>query len=103
MTPEEIIKLRQEAQAQAEKYQSEIDKCNHKIEEAENRIRQIKNKQRRAECTLKTEARKIRNHRLIERGAILESLLPDNGQNMSNDEILEFLKTAFRSIQGREF
>ena len=46
-----------------------------KIAKAEEEIRQLQNKKRKLINQQKNEERKARTHRLIERGAILESLL----------------------------
>ena len=45
----------------------------------------------------KEEKRRSRTHRLIERGAILESILPD-AESYSNDEIKHILRVAFSSL-----
>ena len=48
---------------------------NEQIAKAEEEIRQLQNKKKKLLNQKKNEERKIRTHRLVERGAILESLL----------------------------
>ena len=45
----------------------------------------------------KEEKRRSRTHRLIERGAILESILPD-AESYSNEQIKHILRVAFSSL-----
>ena len=52
-----------------------------KIAKAEEEIRQLQNKRRKLLNQQKSEERKARTHRLIERGAILESLLEQPEQD----------------------
>ena len=47
----------------------------------------------------KEEKRRSRTHRLIERGAILESLIPD-AEAYSNEEIQHILRIAFANLPG---
>ena len=47
----------------------------------------------------KEEKRRSRTHRLIERGAILESLIPD-AEAYSNEHIQHILRIAFANLPG---
>lgn len=47
----------------------------------------------------KEEKRRSRTHRLIERGAILESLIPD-AEAYSNEQIQHILRIAFSNLPG---
>lgn len=47
----------------------------------------------------KEEKRCSRNHRLIERGAILESLIP-NAESYTNEQIKHIIKIAFGNLPG---
>ena len=47
----------------------------------------------------KEEKRRSRTHRLIERGAILESLIPD-AESYSNEQIQHILRISFENLPG---
>lgn len=59
-----------------------------KIAKAEEEIRQLQNRKRKLLNQKKDAERKARTHRLIERGAILESLL-EKPEQYSNEQIKE--------------
>lgn len=63
--------------------QEQIDSVNSKIRQLENQKKQLLQQQRE-------QARKARTRRLIERGAILESLI-DGADTLTNKQIQEFL------------
>ena len=73
-----------------------------KIAKAEEEIRQLQNKRRKLLNQQKSEERKARTHRLIERGAILESLL-EQPEQYGNEQIKGLLEVAFRSMQAQEY
>jgi len=60
-----------------------------KINQQQNQMKQLVQQQKEAD-------RKVRTRRLIERGAILESLL-DGAETLTNDEIKAILTAALKS------
>ena len=75
---------------------------NEQIAKAEEEIRQLQNRKRKLLNQKKAEERKIRTHRLVERGAILESLL-EQPEQYTNEQIKGLLETALRTTQAQEF
>ncbi len=75
---------------------------NEQIAKAEEEIRQLQNKKKKLLNQKKSEERKIRTHRLVERGAILESLL-EQPEQYTNEQIKGLLETALRTPQAQEF
>lgn len=73
-----------------------------KIAKAEEEIRQLQNKRRKLLNQQRSEERKARTHRLIERGAILESLL-EQPEQYGNEQIKGLLEVALRSMQAQEY
>lgn len=72
-----------------------------KIAKADEEIRQLQNKKRKLLNQKKDAERKVRTHRLIERGAILESLL-EKPEQYSNEQIKGLLEIAFQTVQAQE-
>ena len=72
------------------------------IAKAEEEIRQLQNRKKKLLNQKKAEERKIRTHRLVERGAILESLL-EQPEQYTNEQIKGLLETALRTPQAQEF
>lgn len=72
-----------------------------KIAKAEEEIRQLQNKKRKLLNQKKDAERKVRTHRLIERGAILESLL-EKPEQYSNEQIKGLLEVTFQTAQAQE-
>ena len=75
---------------------------NGQIAKAEEEIRQLQNRRRKLLNQKKDEERKARTHRLIERGAILESLLEEPEQ-YTNEQIKHVLEAVLRTPQAKEF
>lgn len=75
---------------------------NEQIAKAEEEIRQLQNRKRKLLNQKKAEERKIRTHRLVERGAILESLL-EQPEQYTNEQIKGLLETSLRTTQAQEF
>ncbi len=75
---------------------------NEQIAKAEEEIRQLQNKKKKLLNQKKSEERKIRTHRLVERGAILESLL-EQPEQYTNEQIKSLLETALRTPQAQDF
>ena len=73
-----------------------------KIAKTEEEIRQLQNKKKKLLNEKKAAERKARTRRLIERGAILESLL-DQPERYDNGQIKLLLETALRTPQAQEF
>jgi hypothetical protein len=70
-------------------YDEKIAEAKEKISQYENQVKAIRQKQ-------KSEERKARTKRLIERGAILESLI-ENADNLTNDQVKAFLEKTVQS------
>ncbi len=75
---------------------------NEQIAKAEEEIRQLQNKKKKLLNQKKNEERKIRTHRLVERGAILESLL-EQPEQYTNEQIKGLLEAVLRTPQVQEF
>ncbi|WP_294413485.1 DUF3847 domain-containing protein [uncultured Ruminococcus sp.] len=76
--------------AEREAVKAELKKLTEKETQKAHRIELLRNR-------YKEEKRRSRTHRLIERGAILESILPD-AESYSNDQIKHILRVAFSSL-----
>lgn len=79
-----------------------VSDINEKIAKTEEEIRQLQNKKKKLLNEKKAAERKARTRRLIERGAILESLL-DQPEQYDNEQIKCLLETVLRTPQAREF
>ena len=77
-----------------QKVKSEIELKENELEKYEKKLVQLKNQEKKIRKQASFEERKKRNHRLIERGAILESFIP-NAQGYSNQEIKNILQELF--------
>lgn len=75
---------------------------NEQIAKAEEEIRQLQNRRKKLLNQRKAEERKARTHRLVERGAILESLL-EQPEQYENEQIKVLLEIALRTPQAQEF
>ncbi|HEL0510078.1 TPA: DUF3847 domain-containing protein [Streptococcus equi subsp. zooepidemicus] len=78
-----------------QKVKSEIELKENELEKYEKKLVQLKNQEKKIRKQASLEERKKRNHRLIERGAILESFIP-NAQDYSNQEIKNILQELFQ-------
>lgn len=74
---------------------------NRQLAEAKEKLRQYENREKRLLNQIKTEQRRARTHRLIERGAILESLL-DGAADMTGEQVKTVLETALKTDAARE-
>ena len=72
-----------------------------KIESVQEQIRQLENQKKRLMQEQRERARKVRTKRLIERGAILESLIPD-ADTFTNEQIKAFLEKTIRTESARK-
>ena len=72
-----------------------------KLASVQERKKQIENEEKLLLQKHKTEERKARTNRLIDRGAILESLI-DGAAELTNDQIAEILKKTVGSSYGKD-
>lgn len=70
------------------------------IQAAKKEIEQLTHRQDRLVSKLKVEERKKRTKRLIERGAILESII-GNATDFSNEQIQSILTDVFSNAEAR--
>ena len=80
------------ALAGRDKLQAELDRLTKKQTQEEHKVATMQNR-------YKEQKRRSRNHRLIERGAILESLIPD-AESYTNEQIKHIIKIAFGNLPG---
>ena len=73
-----------------------------KISNIDLEIEQLKNRKREITQMHKAEERKARTKRLIERGAILESLIPSS-DTLSNDDVKQILSYALETPYVKEY
>ena len=72
------------------------------IEDGKKKIRQFENREKMLRQKLSREERRERNHRLIVRGAVFESIVPE-AKDMTDEEVAAFLRLALTSEPAREF
>ena len=72
-----------------------------RIENEQEQIRQLENQKKRLMQEQKERERRARTKRLIERGAILESLIPE-ADAFTNEQIRAFLEKTFRTETARK-
>ena len=63
------------------------------IEDGKKKIRQFENREKMLRQKLSREERRERNHRLIVRGAVFESIVPE-AKNMTDEEAAALLRLA---------
>ena len=80
----------EKALAERNKLQAELDRLTKKETQEEHKLATMQNR-------YKEQKRRSRNHRLIERGAILESLIP-NAESYTNEQIKHIIKIAFGNL-----
>lgn len=73
-----------------------------KISNIDLEIEQLKNRKREITQRHKAEERKARTKRLIERGAILESLIPAS-DTLTNDDVKQILSYALETPYVKEY
>ena len=78
-----------------------MEELERQITEAKKQIRQLENLQKRLLSRISDEERRARTHRLIERGAILESLL-DGAPELTGEQVRAILDAALHSAAARE-
>ena len=72
------------------------------IEDGKKKIRQFENREKMLHQKLSKEERRTRSHRLIVRGAVFESIVPE-AKNMSDEEASVLLRLALTSEPVREY
>ena len=72
------------------------------IEDGKKKIRQLENREKMLRQKLSKEERRTRSHRLIVRGAVFESIVPE-AKDMTDEEAAALLRLALTSQPAREF
>ena len=72
------------------------------IEDGKKKIRQLENREKVLRQKLSQEERQTRSHRLILRGAVFESIVPE-AKTMTDEEAATFLRLALTSEPAQEF
>ena len=72
------------------------------IEDSKKKIQQYENREKILRQKLSREERRERNHRLIVRGAVFESIVPE-AKNMTDEEAAALLRLALTSEPAREY
>ena len=72
------------------------------IEDGKKKIRQFENREKVLRQKLSKEERRTRSHRLIVRGAVFESIVPE-AKTMTDEEAAALLRLALTSEPAREY
>ena len=72
------------------------------IEDGKKKIRQFENREKLLRQKLSREERRERNHRLIVRGAVFESIVPE-AKDMTDEEAAALLRLALTSEPARKY
>ena len=72
------------------------------IEDSKKKIQQYENREKVLRQKLSQEERRTRSHRLIVRGAVFESIVPE-AKTMTDEETAVFLRLALTSEPAREY
>ena len=72
------------------------------IEDGTKKLRQFENREKLLRQKLSQEERRTRSHRLIVRGAVFESIVPE-AKTMTDEEAAALLRLALTSEPAREF
>ena len=84
-----------------EQIRQESKEIKEKINDTEERLRQLKNQEKKILKQDIVKRRKERTHRLITRGAILESLI-ENAEELTDEEIKILLEEATKTKEFKE-
>ena len=84
-----------------EQIRQESKEIKEKINDTEERLRQLKNQEKKILKQDIIKRRKERTHRLITRGAILESLI-ENSEELTDEEIKILLAEAIKTKEFKE-
>jgi chromosome segregation ATPase len=85
-----------------EQLEAELQQHERNIIEYENKKSQYENQIKTILHRANNEKRKIRAHRLIERGAIAESLIPCV-EKLTNEQIKKLLSVALNTAEAHEY
>ena len=72
------------------------------IEDGKKKIRQLENREQVLRQKLSQEERRTRSHRLVVRGAVFESIVPE-AKTMTDEEAAAFLRLALTSEEARAY
>ena len=72
------------------------------IEDGKKKIRQFENREKMLRQKLSKEERRTRSHRLIIRGAVFESIVPE-AKGMTDEEAAALLRLALTSEPARKY
>ena len=72
------------------------------IEDSKKKIRQYENREKMLRQKLSREERRTRSHRLIVRGAVFESIVPE-AKTMTDEEAADLLRLALTGEEAREY
>lgn len=81
-----------------QKFEKQRQKLQQEYEQNELEIQQLRNRQKVLLNLKRAEERQIRTHRLIEQGAVLESLLP-KVKDMTVEEVKAFLMPVVELLE----
>ena len=84
-----------------EQIRQESKEIKDKIDDTEERLRQLKNQEKKILKQDIVKRRKERTHRLITRGANLESLI-ENAEELTDEEIKILLEEAIKTKEFKE-
>ena len=84
-----------------EQIRKEYREIKDKIDNTEERLRQLKNQEKKILKQDIVKIRKERTHRLITRGAILESFI-ENAEELTDEEIKILLEEAIKTKEFKE-
>ena len=79
-----------------------LEELTAEIEDGKKKIRQLENREKMLRQKLSKEERRTRSHRLIVRGAVFESLVPE-AKGMTDEEAAALLRIALTSQPAREY
>lgn len=78
-----------------QKVKAEIESKQEEKEKYEKKLAQLQNREKQLKKMASLKERKKRSHRLIERGAILESFI-EGASDKTNEEIKDILQNVFQ-------
>ena len=79
-----------------------LEELTAEIEDGKKIIRQLENREKMLRQKLSKEERRTRSHRLIVRGAVFESIVPE-AKGMTDEEAAALLRIALTSQPAREY
>ena len=79
-----------------------LEELTAEIEDGKKKNRQLENREKMLRQKLSKEERRTRSHRLIVRGAVFESIVPE-AKGMTDEEAAALLRIALTSQPAREY